>query len=47
MPAASRTTKAIAVTPDVWAYVRSQQKDGEIPDDTLRRLLGLAARERG
>jgi hypothetical protein len=46
IPAESRANKVIAVTQTVLAHVRAHQQVGEIPDDTLRRLLGLPERER-
>lgn len=46
MPVESRTTKALAVTPDVWRAVNAQRKGGEGADDVLRRALGMEPRSR-
>jgi hypothetical protein len=47
MPVESRTTKALAVTPEVWRRVNQLRQGDDGADDVLRRLLGLQARERG
>ncbi len=44
MPATSRASKVIAISPDVWQHLNSRRHDGEAFEDVLRRLLGLTMR---
>ncbi len=46
MPVESRTTKAIAVTPEVWRRVNLLRKGDDGADDVLRRILAMEPRIR-
>jgi predicted CopG family antitoxin len=40
----SRVSRAIRISPDVYQELAKRAVDGESPNVTIRRLLGLAAR---